>query len=84
MRQLKLQQKSKWRTGAGSGNDLKMGALVLVKDMTQPPLLWLLSRVVKLHPGPDNIGRVAVIFTKKGIIQRAYNNLCPLPVDSTS
>lgn len=72
-----LQQKVKWKT---HGEDLKLGALVLVKDKNQPPLLWLLGRVVQLHPGQDGIHRVADVKTRKGIIQRAYNNLCPLPI----
>ncbi|XP_041985251.1 uncharacterized protein LOC121737656 isoform X3 [Aricia agestis] len=75
-----LQQKSKWRT---SSDSLQLGALVLVRDRSQPPLLWQLGRVTKLHTGPDNICRVAEVKTKKGVIQRAYNNICPLPTSSS-
>ena len=72
-----LQHKTKWQS---TGEDLKLGSMVLIRDRHQPPLLWLLGRVVKLHPGPDGTSRVADIRTSKGVIQRAYNNICPLPI----
>ncbi|XP_063360244.1 uncharacterized protein LOC134649428 [Cydia amplana] len=72
-----LQQKTKWHT---STDQLQVGTMVLVKDRALPPLLWLLGRVTKLYPGTDNVTRVADIRTKKGVIRRAYNNLCPLPI----
>ncbi|CAK1595311.1 unnamed protein product [Parnassius mnemosyne] len=59
-----LQQKLKWNYSSG---DLQQGSLVLVKDKNRPPLLWLLGRVVKMHPGRDNVNRVADILTKKGV-----------------
>ncbi|CAH2226596.1 jg5547 [Pararge aegeria aegeria] len=75
-----LQQKVKWRS---SNRDLELGSMVLVRDRTQPPLLWVLGRITKLHPGPDGVNRVAEILTKKGTIRRAYNNICPLPETSS-
>ncbi|XP_039753370.1 uncharacterized protein LOC120628813 [Pararge aegeria] len=74
-----LQQRSKWRSSSSS---LQLGSMVLVKEKNQPPLLWQLGRVVKLHPGKDGVNRVADIKTRKGIIQRAFNNICPLPISS--
>ncbi|XP_052738126.1 uncharacterized protein LOC128198186 [Bicyclus anynana] len=76
-----LQTKGKWRQ---SMDKLKIGALVLVKDRTQPPLLWLMGRVTNIIYGGDSIGRVAQLNTKKGIITRAFNNICPLPLDDIS
>ncbi|XP_072939166.1 uncharacterized protein [Epargyreus clarus] len=76
-----LQQRTKWQT---TGHDLKIGAMVLVRDGNLPPLLWLLGRVVAIKPGSDGRVRVAEILTKKGTITRAYNNICPLPVSSSS
>ncbi|KAI5639056.1 hypothetical protein NE865_08398 [Phthorimaea operculella] len=73
------QQKVKWATTSG---DLQLGTLVLVRDRNQPPLLWLLGRIIKIYPGPDNVNRVADIRTKKGIMQRSFNNICPLPTSS--
>ncbi|CAG9136375.1 unnamed protein product [Plutella xylostella] len=75
-----LQQRTKWQT---DGQDLKTGTMVLVKDVNQPPLLWLLGRVTDVKPGPDGRSRVAEILTKKGTITRAYNNICPLPVSTS-
>ncbi|XP_041978155.1 uncharacterized protein LOC121732361 isoform X6 [Aricia agestis] len=72
-----LQQRTKWQTG---GQDLKVGAMVLVRDVNLPPLLWLLGRVVAVKPGTDGRSRVADIRTKKGTITRAYNNIVPLPL----
>ncbi|CAG9137874.1 unnamed protein product [Plutella xylostella] len=72
-----LQQKTKWHRS--SPEQLMEGTLVLVKDRTMPPLLWPLGRIIKVHPGTDGITRVVDVLTKKGTIQRAYNNICPLP-----
>ncbi|KAI5643873.1 hypothetical protein NE865_04049 [Phthorimaea operculella] len=72
-------QKVKWATTSG---DLQLGTLVLVRDRNQPPLLWLLGRIIKIYPGPDNVNRVADIRTKKRIMQRSFNNICPLPTSS--
>ncbi|XP_048002170.1 uncharacterized protein LOC125238777 [Leguminivora glycinivorella] len=74
-----LQQKTKWHESTG---ELQEGALVVVKDRTLPPLLWQLGRVVRVIPGSDGIARVADIKTKKGVIRRAFNNICPLPVNN--
>ncbi|XP_045767942.1 uncharacterized protein LOC123869187 isoform X3 [Maniola jurtina] len=76
-----LQQRMKWQRG--SITSLQLGSLVLVKDRTQPPLLWLLGRVEKVHPGQDGVARVAEIKTKKGVITRAFNNICPLPISNS-
>jgi hypothetical protein len=73
-----LQQKTKWQSSTG---ELKEGVLVVVKDKTLPPLLWELGRVVRVIPGSDGVARVADIKTRRGIIRRAFNNICPLPVD---
>lgn len=71
-----LQQKVKWQS---SKTELKLGALVLIKDKALPPLLWRLGRVAKVYPGSDGVSRVADIKTQKGTIRRAFNNICPLP-----
>ncbi|XP_063635607.1 uncharacterized protein LOC134806324 [Cydia splendana] len=72
-----LMQKTKWHT---STDQLQVGTMVLLKDRALSPLPWLLGRLTKLYPGTDNVTRVAEIRTKKGVIRRAYNNLCPLPI----
>lgn len=73
-----LQAKSKWFHSRG---EVKPGSLVLIKDKAAPPLLWSLGRVMKTYPGVDGVTRVAELKTKRGIIRRAFNCICPLPVD---
>ncbi|XP_023310831.1 uncharacterized protein LOC111691767 [Anoplophora glabripennis] len=65
-----LQQKSKWSQQSSS---LAVGDLVLVKQDNLPPYQWLLARVVQLHPGEDNVVRVATVKTKNGILKRAVS-----------
>lgn len=72
-----LQEKTKWRRSSG---ELKEGSLVVIKDKGLPPLLWLLGRIVRVLPGGDGIARVVDIRTRKGVIRRAFNTICPLPV----
>lgn len=73
-----LQEKTKWATSTGQ---LAVGTLVLVKEKGQPPLLWPLGRVVKVFPGSDGASRVAELKTRKGILLRSFNSICPLPLD---
>lgn len=73
-----LQKKTKWHQGTSLQLD---GPLVLVKDKTAPPLVWLLGRITKVYPGVDGVNRVAEIKTKKGTIRRGFNNICVLPAD---
>ncbi|XP_047543183.1 uncharacterized protein LOC125075512 [Vanessa atalanta] len=61
-----LQQKQKWQRSSG---ELMVGDMVLVKDSSQPPLLWPLGRIVKIHPDGSGVGRVAEVLTKKGTRQ---------------
>ncbi|XP_028168542.1 uncharacterized protein LOC114358707 [Ostrinia furnacalis] len=72
-----LQLKTKWR----HGDTLKPESLVLIRDKTAPPLIWLLGRIVKTYPEVDGVSRVAEIRTKKGTIRRGFNNICVLPLD---
>ncbi|XP_041972778.1 uncharacterized protein LOC121728634 isoform X1 [Aricia agestis] len=73
-----LQVKTKWFASRG---ELKPGSLVLIKDKMAPPLLWSLGRVIKTYPGVDGVTRVAELKTRKGTIRRAFNSICPLPID---
>lgn len=72
-----LQQKTKWTASTGQ---LSVGALVLIKEKGQPPLVWPLGRVTKVFPGCDGTTRVVELKTKRGTVVRAYNNVCPLPL----
>ncbi|XP_075990291.1 uncharacterized protein LOC142985934 [Anticarsia gemmatalis] len=73
-----LQAKSKWFVSRG---EVKPGTLVLIKDKTTPPLLWSLGRVTKTYPGVDGVTRVAEMKTRRGTIRRAFNCICPLPLE---
>lgn len=76
-----LQERTKWRASKGL---LKEGALVLIKDDSSPPLKWSLGRVIKVYPGTDGVNRVADLNTSKGVIRRAFNRICPLPLEDSS
>ncbi|XP_047027021.1 uncharacterized protein LOC124635227 isoform X2 [Helicoverpa zea] len=72
-----LQQRTKWTDSDGV---LEEGAMVVLKEQQTPPLMWPLGRIVRLIAGRDGISRVADVKTKRGIVRRAYNTICPLPV----
>ncbi|XP_063362149.1 uncharacterized protein LOC134651087 [Cydia amplana] len=76
-----LQKRHKWTK---DGGQLKLGEMVLVKDDRLPPNQWLLGRVTQLYPGTDGISRVADVLTMSGTVRRAFNRLCPLPVEDNS
>lgn len=75
-----LQQRVKWKSNQ---HQLQLDTMVVIKDDNLPPLQWQLGRVIKLHPGPDGISRVATIQTQKGPIKRSFAKICPLPVDQS-
>ncbi|KAL0881752.1 hypothetical protein ABMA27_001541 [Loxostege sticticalis] len=73
-----LQTRQKWQR---QGDQLRVNELVLVKDDRLPPNRWLLGRVTRLFPGSDGIARVADVLTTSGTVRRAFNRLCPLPME---
>lgn len=72
-----LQQRCKWKQSQGH---LQADSLVIVKEDNQPPRYWKVGHVLQLHPGKDNISRVATIKTSSGVIKRAFPKICPLPI----
>lgn len=74
-----LQQRVKWRRS--SGQPIKVGDVVVIKDEHLPPMKWILGRVEKRFFGPDGSCRVADITTNKGTFRRALNKVCILPVN---
>jgi hypothetical protein len=74
-----LQERPKWQKGNSSAA-IKEGDLVVLKEVT-PPLTWKLGRVTAVHPGADDIIRVATVKTDSGTTKRAVRNLCVLPID---
>ncbi|XP_023312588.1 uncharacterized protein LOC111692719 [Anoplophora glabripennis] len=75
-----LQQRTRWKKNCGS---LRCGSLVLIKDDNLPPQKWKLGRIVTLHPGSDNIARVATIRTSGGDVKRSFSKICPLPISDS-
>ncbi|UYV73020.1 hypothetical protein LAZ67_10001579 [Cordylochernes scorpioides] len=57
-----LQQRSKWKKPS---SNLKVGDLVLVKDIPLPSMQWSLGRITKVSPGADGIVRVVELQTEK-------------------
>lgn len=62
--------------------NLIVGQLCVVKDDNLPPCTWITGRVIKVHPGPDGLIRVATLHTSKGEIKRSISKLCILPFEA--
>ncbi|GFV75758.1 uncharacterized protein TNCV_1756861 [Trichonephila clavipes] len=74
----RLQSRVKWQRGE---QQFKENELVLVKDKDFSKLLnWNLAKIIKVHPGKDNIIRVVTLKTNKGTYQRPVNKLVKLPI----
>jgi len=73
-----LQVRSKWHKDE---RNLLIGDLVMVKEPT-PPLTWKTARVVEVHPGEDEVVRVATVRDADGnLYKRPATKLCLLPLD---
>lgn len=73
-----LQNRTKWRENL---SNIKLGALVLVKNENAAVQNWVLGRIIGLCPGKDNVVRVVDIKTIKGTIRRSLNSVCCLPIE---
>lgn len=69
------QQRQKWRD---RGENLKKGELVLVKEDNLPPRVWLMGRIIEVHPGQDGFVRVVTLQTKNGELKRPITKIVPL------
>ncbi|XP_063911125.1 uncharacterized protein LOC135128161 [Zophobas morio] len=74
-----LQPRNRW--SQRNANSISKGSMVVLRDENTPPLMWRLGRVVELHPGKDNVVRVVSLKTSSGVVKRAVNRICVLPVD---
>lgn len=73
-----LQVRGKW---TNKTKDLVEGDIVIIKDESVPPTKWKLGRIVKTHPGKDNVTRVVTVRTSTGSeMRRPTVKLCRLPV----
>lgn len=76
---LALQGRQKWcKAGPWSPS---INEVVILKEDNLPPLVWRLGKIVKLHPGADNIVRSVTLQTSNGLVKRGIVKLCPLPTD---
>ena len=71
-----LQQRQKW---SSTKPNLKPNDLVIINDGRFLPLKWKLGRIIEVHPGPDEVVRVATVRTSQGTVTRPVVKLCPLP-----
>ncbi|XP_076391770.1 uncharacterized protein LOC143265174 [Megachile rotundata] len=72
-----LQQRHKWKLDPSG--DVKIGALVLIKEDNIPPMRWRLGRITELHHGLDDITRVVTLKTIDGLTKRSVTKICLLP-----
>ena len=55
--------------------NIKVGSMVLIKSENSPPSRWPIARVNELHPGKDNIVRVATVKTATSTFVRSIVKL---------
>ena len=72
----RLQGRCKWKTNS---QNLKIGELVLLKNVQLSPLKWPLARVCETHPGKDTLVRVVTLKTKNGLSKHSITQLVRLP-----
>ena len=71
-----LQTRYKWTK---IKDNVKEGALVLIKEDNTPPQLWKLGRITRVYPGEDGLIRVADVKTRSGEFKRPVHKLALLP-----
>ncbi|XP_039287409.1 uncharacterized protein LOC120352040 [Nilaparvata lugens] len=64
-----LQKKSKWISNC---ENLKVGAIVILKDPGAPQSTWKLARIIETFPGQDNKVRVVKVKTLNWRIHSLY------------
>ncbi|XP_063994494.1 uncharacterized protein LOC135172057 [Diachasmimorpha longicaudata] len=74
----RYQQIYRWRKPT---DDIKIGTLVLISNEQEPPTRWPLARVIRIHPGRDNLTRVVTLWKGNKETQRAIHRLVPLPIN---
>lgn len=57
-----------------------MGDVVLIKYEKLPPLKWMMGRIIKTHPGPENHVRVCTIEKINGTLTHPIGKLAPTPI----
>lgn len=57
-----------------------IGDVVLVREPDLPPARWLMGKIVKKHPGVDNVTRVVTLRYKNSYIKRPLSKIVILPI----
>jgi len=60
---------------ASKGIQLSTNQLVLIRQPNLAPLQWAMGRILEVHPGPDDIARIAIIKTAKSSYVRPLSKL---------
>ena len=60
-------QRTKWNNEQPS---IKVGSMVIIKSENSPPSRWPIARVISVHPGKDNLVRVATVKTSSSTLVR--------------
>ncbi|XP_048002533.1 uncharacterized protein LOC125239093 isoform X1 [Leguminivora glycinivorella] len=74
-----LQNRPKWKTALPN---IKVGALVILREIDTPPMTWPMARVTKVFPGQD--GKVRALEVKKAngkVHTTSITKVCILPLD---
>ncbi|XP_054715403.1 uncharacterized protein LOC129224882 [Uloborus diversus] len=71
-----LQQRCKWMFDKPN---IKLGAVVLIKEDNLPVCKWLLGKIEKVYPGADGKIRVVEVYTSSGVYKRSISKICILP-----
>lgn len=74
-----LQMKGKWYK---KREPPKVNDVVLVKEENVAPSNWPLARIIKVHPGDDDLPRVVTLKLKNGTVQRPITKIAPLPIET--
>ncbi len=72
-----IQARSKWRTG---GQQLRVGDLVFLKDVTLNYRRWPIARVTAVFPGDDDIVRAVDVACGSRTYRRSTHHLIPLHI----
>lgn len=60
-----LHERGKWD---GSGINIFIGDVVIIKNPDAPPTVWKIERVIDVHPGKDGTVRVVTLKTSNGLV----------------
>ena len=73
-----LQVRQKWQSPT---RQFCPGDLVLIRSEIYPPGIWPLGRIIQVHPGVDDLVRVATIRTSTTTLKRPIVKLILIPND---